>query len=111
MEKIGWYDKDGKTRKGLPPAALDELAEKIEKLCEELFERDEDGDLPVRWYVFDRTMCQPLRYNVMPHFHKATREEVIQAFRDAAQNVEQAGGDLKQVIREVDDLLKKRAGR
>lgn len=98
-KKIGWYDDARRVRYGLPEDTMARYHEGIRKLTEELFEEDEDADMPVSVRVVDRTMTGPLHYEPMPLAMRMTRrEEFLDAIRVAALNVELAAGDMRAAV-------------
>lgn len=100
-KKIGWYEDDGGVRNGLPEPIIDRFIREIRKVQARLFLQDEDGDYPVVIEVYDRTKTGPCQYNALPHLHKSTDEEVMEALRLASGNVRQAGDEVRQVAYEI----------
>lgn len=113
-QKVGWYvevqDAKGRpkieVRNGIPDKAMEAFVEALYKVREAFFEKDEDGDYPVRIHVSDRTTHGPNHYEELWHTHKGGPERALDNLRIAASNCEQAGQEMRRVMYDVQDILK-----
>jgi len=118
-KKIGWYvemkDERGRvhreTRNGLPDDVFVEFDAAVHKLAETFFERDEDGDLPIRIYLSDCTTHGPNHYGQLWHAGKATTAQLLQNLEIAAGNCQQAGEEMRRVYYQLQDLLRAKLGK
>lgn len=83
---------------------LEKFHAAILKAAEKLWERDEDGDLPVDWDVTDRTRFQPFSRIPVPYDHHAETEE------DHDQILSALVSNLGSVVDRLSIYMKCRAG-
>lgn len=97
--KAGWYEPGTRTvRRGLPEQVMKVFYRRLDQLCRELFEFDEDHDLPVHVDVIDRTVDQMVYFEPLPQMGiHPTRAQVKEAFRRASGNLQQVADQMRQV--------------
>lgn len=86
--------------KPVSKAKLEAFENKVYKLAKEMFETDDDGDLPVSWMIIDRSRYEPVHFFALPYWHKARTEEERDHILDlCATNVEIASKKLENLFR------------
>lgn len=110
--KAGWYSPDGRTvRRGLPDGHMRSFWSGIERLRQQLFEKDEDGDWPVQVIVIDRTTHQKLHYFPLPHAHAdgwpPPAEVLDELLRAADVNLGTASDEFKRIAHDVRDFIRR----
>lgn len=67
-----WYIEDGYK---IPIALINEFDERVDKLIDEMFGKDGDGDYPVRVDTTDLTRYERIHAFCVPHLHKCATEQ------------------------------------
>jgi hypothetical protein len=111
LAKAGWYGADGKVRRGLPEVNVEAFVERADQLRRELFQPDEDGDLPLTFTVTDRTLhvrTYPLQIRHVHYLRgKERRDALVENLRELTSHASTVAQLLRAAIVDVREEMEK----